>query len=50
MFQTKVVEKVKMHILYSATFFFVENRAIYEIMSKKYGRARQTVDDNMAAR
>jgi len=34
MFQTKVVEGIKTHILCSITFFF-ENRAIYEIMWKK---------------
>ena len=38
MFQTKVVEKIKTHILCSITvfflflFFFSENRAVYEIM------------------
>jgi len=32
MFQTKAVEKVKTHILYSI--FFFENRAVYEIMWK----------------
>ena len=32
MFQTKVVEKIETHILYSITFF--ENRALYEIMWK----------------
>ena len=31
MFQTDVVEKIKVHILYPVTFFF-ENRAVYEIM------------------
>jgi len=30
MFQTKVVHKIKTHILCSVTFF--ENRAVYEIM------------------
>jgi hypothetical protein len=30
MFQTKVVEKIKTHILSSVT--FSENRAVYEIM------------------
>jgi hypothetical protein len=34
MFQTKVVEKIKTHILSAITFFFVENRAVYEIMWK----------------
>jgi len=37
MFQTKVVEEIKTHILCSITFFFFfsENRTVYEIMSKK---------------
>jgi len=34
MFQTKVVEKIKTHVLFSVAFFFFENRAFYEIMSK----------------
>jgi len=33
MSRTKVVEKIKTHILRSVTFFF-ENRAVYEIMWK----------------
>jgi hypothetical protein len=33
MFQTKVVEQIK-HILFAATFFHPENRAICEIMWK----------------
>jgi hypothetical protein len=33
MFQTKVAEKIKMHILFSVTFFF-ENRAVYHVMWK----------------
>jgi hypothetical protein len=33
MFQTKVAEKVKTHILCSITFFF-ENLVVYEIMWK----------------
>jgi hypothetical protein len=33
MFQTKVVEKIKTHILYSV-FLFFENRAVFEIMLK----------------
>ena len=32
MFQTKVVEKIKTHVLYLVTFFFFENRAVYEKM------------------
>ena len=31
MFQKKIVEKIKTHILCSITFFF-ENRALYDIM------------------
>jgi len=27
--------------------YFFENRALYEIMGKKYSRARQTTDDNI---
>jgi len=34
MFQTKVVEKIKTHILRSITLF--ENRAVYDITWKKY--------------
>jgi hypothetical protein len=34
MFQTEFVEKIKTHILCSVTFFFLENRAVYEIMWK----------------
>ena len=41
MFETKFVEKIKTHILCSVTFFY-ENRAVYEIMWKKYCRAGQT--------
>jgi len=45
MFQTKFVEIIKIHILYSVT--FCENRALYEIMWKKYGNARQAIDHNI---
>ena len=46
--QTKVVQEIKKHILYSATifFFFFENRAIYEIMWKNMvqrGRPQVTI-------
>ena len=34
MFQTKVVERIKTHILRSVTFFSPENRAVYEIKRK----------------
>jgi hypothetical protein len=45
MFQTKVVEKIKIHILFSVTFFL--NRALYEIMSKNI-LERGRPHDNMA--
>jgi hypothetical protein len=38
MFQTKVVEKIKTHILCSITFF---NHVVYEIIWKKYCRTGQ---------
>ena len=42
MFQTKVVEKIKTHILCSVTPPpLPENLAVYEIMGKKYCRAGQ---------
>jgi len=46
MFQTKVVEKIKTHILRSVT--FCENRALYEIMWEECSRARQATNNNMA--
>jgi hypothetical protein len=46
MFQTNVVEKIKVHILCSVTFF--DSRAVYEILWKKYCRAGQVTDNNMA--
>ena len=44
MFQTKVVEKIKTHILYSISF-----QKIVQFMRyvEKYGTARQVTDDNM---
>jgi hypothetical protein len=48
MFRTKVVEKIKTHILCSI--FPPENRAVYEIMWKNCGTARQTTDDNIIRR
>jgi len=47
MFQRKVVEKIKTHILCSVTFFSpFENRSFYEIMCKnivEQGRPRMTI-------
>jgi hypothetical protein len=48
MFQTRVVEKLKTHILCSTT--FSENTVFYEIKLKKYGRARQELDENITRR
>jgi len=44
-FSEKLVEKIKTHILYSILFY--ENRAVYEIIYKIYGRAGQTKDNNI---
>jgi hypothetical protein len=45
-FQATIIEKVKTHVC-SIT-FSPENRAVYEIILKKYYRAGQATDDNMA--
>ena len=49
MFQTKVVEKIRTHILCSVTFFFRKS-CLYEIMWKKYSRIGQATNDNMVHR
>jgi len=44
MFQTKVVQKIKTHFVFSN--FFFENRAVYEIMWKytvEWGRLQMTI-------
>ena len=46
MFQTKVVEKIETHILYSIPFFLKSCRLWENV--EKYGRAGQATDDNMA--
>ena len=43
-FWTRAVEKIKTRILCSVIFCF-ENRAVYEIIRKKYGNAIQATDD-----
>jgi hypothetical protein len=48
MFQAKVTQSAKTHILYPITLFFFENRAVYAIVWKKYGQARLATYDNMA--
>ena len=47
MFQREVVKKTKTHILCSITFFFFDNRAVYEIMWKIF-LTGQATDDDMA--
>jgi hypothetical protein len=47
MFQTKVVEKIKTHILCSEP-FFIENYAVYKIKLENYFRVGQTTENNMA--
>ena len=46
MFQTKVVEKIKTHILFSVTFFFRKSCPLGDDV-EKYGKARQAADDNV---
>jgi len=46
MFRTKVVEKIKIRILCSVTFYF-QNLAFYEIMWENICRAGLATDDNM---
>ena len=49
MFQTKVVEKIKTHILCSVAFFLsFENRPVYEIMWENILVPGQATDENMA--
>ena len=45
MFQTKVVEKTKTHILYSITFFRKSCRLLDNV--ENVGRAGQATDDNI---
>jgi hypothetical protein len=40
-------ENQNTHLMFN-NFFFFENRAVYEIMWKKYSEAGQATDDNMA--
>jgi len=48
MFRTKVVQKIKLRILFSV--IFDENRTVYEITWKKYGKAGQATDDRIIRR
>jgi len=47
MFQTKFVEKIKTHILYSITLFFRKSCLLWNNV-EKYCRVRQATDVNMA--
>ena len=45
MFQITVVEKISTHVLCSIA--FRENGGVYELMWKKYNRARQAAGDDV---
>ena len=47
MFQEKVVEKIKTHILCSITLFFLQNPCLLWDNVEKYSKARQARDDDM---
>ena len=47
MFQTKVVEKIKTHILCSVSFFFFQKSCHWWDKVKKYGKIRQATYDNI---
>jgi len=47
MFEAKFVDKIKTRTLFPIRYLF-ENRAVCEIMCRKYCRAGQATDDNMA--
>ena len=49
MFQIKVFEKIKIHILRSATFFPLKSCRLCDNV-EKYGAARQATDDNTTRR
>ena len=46
-FQTKVVEKINTHILYSTDFFLQKSPRLWDNV-EKYRTAGQATDDNMA--
>jgi len=48
MFQTKVAEKIKAHIVYYMTFFFWGGIVPFMRYEAKYCRVRQATDDSMA--
>jgi hypothetical protein len=50
MFEIKIVEKIKTHILYTVIFPPPENHSVYEIMLKKYGGTRAAAHNVVHAR
>ena len=48
MILTEVDEKIKTHIPFSAP--FSQNRALYEVMSKKHGGVKEAADSKPHAR
>jgi hypothetical protein len=48
MFKIKRTEKIKIHILYSVTFFRKSCRLLDNV--ETFGEAEEAADDNMAAR
>ena len=46
MFQTKVLEEIKTHVLYGVTFFFRKSCLLWDNV-EKYCRAGQATVDNM---
>ena len=49
MFLTKVVEKIKTYFMLNIV-FSPENRVVFEMTWKKYGKAGQATDDNVIGR
>ena len=47
MFQTKVIEKIKTHILCSISFFVLKKYRLWDTV-EEYCRAGQATDENMA--
>ena len=48
-YKVKLFALIFQHISGYKYHFFLKNLAVYEIMWKKYGRARQKADDNKIA-
>ena len=48
MFQTKIIKKIKTHLILNN--FLSENRTVYGTICRKYGRARKATDDDTVRR